>query len=159
MAGPLLESEDDVKEVATILHKNYKAKVDAGKIVTFMGHGNPEGWNYGNGNSRYTMLEEELQKTYSSNYFVATVDMEDNYVDNMISRMQAAGKASGDVICHPLMSIAGDHANNDMKGGVSENDPEEGSWRYELNKAGYTCPLSNCDIKGCLLYTSPSPRD
>ena len=69
------------------------------------------------------MLEEELQKTYSSNYFVATVDMEDNYVDNMISRMQAAGKASGDVICHPLMSIAGDHANNDMKGGVSENDP------------------------------------
>ena len=61
LAGPLLESEDDVKEVATILHKNYKAKVDAGKIVTFMGHGNPEGWNYGNGNSRYTMLEEELQ--------------------------------------------------------------------------------------------------
>ena len=79
--------------------------------------------------------------------------MEDNYVDNMISRMQAAGKASGDVICHPLMSIAGDHANNDMKGGVSENDPEEGSWRYQLNKTGYTCPLSNCDIKGLADYS------
>ena len=25
---------------------------------------------------------------------------------------------------------------------------EEGSWRYELAKAGYTCPLANCDIKG-----------
>lgn len=153
LAGPLLESEDDVKEVATILHKNYKAKVDAGKIVTFMGHGNPEGWNYGNGNSRYTMLEEELQKTYSSNYFVATVDMEDNYVDKHDFPHASAGKASGDVICHPLMSIAGDHANNDMKGGVSENDPEEGSWRYELNKAGYTCPLSNCDIKGLADYS------
>lgn len=62
-----------------------------------MGHGNPEGWNYGNGNSRYTMLENVLQKL-NKNYFVATVDMEDNFVDNMIARMQTAGKTSGDVI-------------------------------------------------------------
>lgn len=147
LAGPLLEEAADVKEVARILNNSYKDKVAEGKLVTFMGHGNPEGWNYGNGNSRYTMLEEELQKL-NPNYYVATVDMEDNYVDNMIERMQAAGKTDGDVICHPLMSIAGDHANNDMKGGVSETDPEEGSWRYELGKAGYNCPLSNCDIKG-----------
>ena len=111
-----------------------------------MGHGNPENYNYGNGNSRYTMMEAELQKL-NSNYFVATVDMEDNYIDDMISRMQAANKKSGNVICHPLMSIAGDHANNDMKGGVGAT-AEEGSWRYELAKAGYTCPLANCDIKG-----------
>ncbi len=152
LAGPLLESEEDVETVATILNNTYKDKVAAGKLVTFMGHGNPEGWNYGNGNSRYTMLENELQKL-NKNYFVATVDMEDNFVDNMIARMQTAGKTSGDVICHPLMSIAGDHANNDMKGGTSETAPEEGSWRYELAKAGYTCPLANCDIKGLGDYT------
>ncbi len=32
---------------------------------------------------RYTMMEAELQKL-NSNYFVATVDMEDNYKDQMI---------------------------------------------------------------------------
>lgn len=146
LGGPLLETEEDVTNVAKILHETYKSKVESNNIVTFMGHGNPENYNYGNGNSRYTMMEAELQKL-NSNYFVATVDMEDNYIDDMISRMQAANKKSGNVICHPLMSIAGDHANNDMKGGVGAT-AEEGSWRYELAKAGYTCPLANCDIKG-----------
>ena len=146
LGGPLLETEEDVTNVAKILHETYKSKVESNNIVTFMGHGNPENYNYGNGNSRYTMMEAELQKL-NSNYFVATVDMEDNYIDDMISRMQEANKKSGNVICHPLMSIAGDHANNDMKGGVGAT-AEEGSWRYELSKAGYTCPLANCDIKG-----------
>ena len=147
LGGPLLETKDDVTKVAEILHETYKSKVDEGKIVTFMGHGNPENYNYGNGNTRYTMMEEALQQL-NKNYFVATVDMEDNYVDNMIARMKAASVSGKNVICHPLMSIAGDHANNDMKGGVSETAPEKGSWRYELTNAGYTCPLSNCNLKG-----------
>ena len=34
-----------------------------------------------------------------------------------------------------------------MKGGVGAT-AEGVSWRYEFAKAGYTCPLANCDIKG-----------
>ena len=148
LGGPLLYQAEDVEKVAQELHKKYAGEVESGKIVTFMGHGNPEGMNYGNGNSRYPMLEEALQKL-SPNYYVATVDMEDNFVTDMIGRMKANGVKEGtEVICHPLMSIAGDHANNDMKGGVDPNAPEEESWRYELNKAGFKCPLSNCHIKG-----------
>ena len=148
LGGPLLYHESDVKKVAQELNKKYSKYVAEGKIVAFMGHGNPEGMNYGNGNSRYTMLEEEMQKL-NPNYYVATVDMEGNYVLDMIQRMKDNGvKAGTEVVCHPLMSIAGDHANNDMKGGVSETEPEEESWRYELNKAGFVCPLSNCHIKG-----------
>lgn len=147
LGGPLLETETDVETVAGILHTEYGTKVAAGKVVTFMGHGNPENYNYGNGNKRYTQLETALQAK-SKNYFVATVDMEDNYVDDMIGRMSDKGIPAGsDVICHPLMSIAGDHANNDMKGGVGAT-AEKKSWRYELTEAGYTCPLANCDIKG-----------
>lgn len=151
LAGPLLESQEDVEKVAALLDNKYGDDVKSGKIVAFMGHGNPEGWNYGNGNLRYTMLEEQMQKL-SPNYFVATVDMEGNLVTDMIDRIRKSGKNSGEVICHPLMSIAGDHANNDMRGGVSENDPEEGSWRYELVKAGYDCPLGNCEITGLADY-------
>ena len=136
LAGPLLETEDDCKTVAAELHKIYGKDVAANKLVGFMGHGNPENMDYGNGNSRYPMIEKELQKL-SPNYFVATVDMEGNLVKDLIARAQKAGKTSGTMLLHPLMSIAGDHANNDLKGGVDPKNPEEESWRYEMNKAGY----------------------
>lgn len=38
----------------------------------------------------------------------------------------------------PLMSIAGDHANNDMNGVTGETDPDEQSWRERLEAKGYT---------------------
>ena len=116
-----------------------------------MGHGNPENMNYGRGNARYLKIEEELQKL-SPNYFVATVDMEGNLVDDLIARAKKAGKTSGTMLLHPLMSIAGDHANNDLKGGVDPQNPEEGSWRYEMNKAGYKCTLDGCTMNGLADY-------
>jgi sirohydrochlorin cobaltochelatase len=36
-----------------------------------------------------------------------------------------------------MMSIAGDHANNDMNGNTGETDPEEQSWRERLEAEGY----------------------
>ena len=150
LAGPLLYEEVDCDKVAAELHKLFGKEVKAGKLVCFMGHGNPADMNYGNGNSRYIMIEQALQKL-DKHYFVATVDMEGNYVGEMLGRMKAAGFTSGEVILHPLMSIAGDHANNDLKGGV-ETPAEEGSWRAEMVKAGYTCPLENCIMKGLSDY-------
>lgn len=150
-AGPLLASQSDVEEVASFLHRQHGKDIMSGKTVTFMGHGNTKTQHYVEANSRYTMLEKELQK-FSPYYFVATVDMENNLVTDMIERIRNSGKVSGEVICHPLVSIVGDHANNDMTGGKAENNPEEGSWRYELCKAGYYCPLENCGTKGLADY-------
>lgn len=39
LGGPLLETEEDVTNVAKILHETYKSKVESNNIVTFMGHG------------------------------------------------------------------------------------------------------------------------
>lgn len=147
LGGPLLYNEEDVSVLAHKLHDIYAKDVESGKSVVFMGHGNPENVNYGNGNSRYAMLEEALQKI-NTNYFVATVDMSGNLVSDMIDRMEASGiKPGTEVICHPLMSIAGDHAKNDMLGG-NNKDAEKGSWRYELTKAGFICPIENCHVIG-----------
>ena len=148
LGGPLLNDAEDVETVAHELHKKYAKEVEAGKVVAFMGHGNPEDANYGNGNSRYAMLESAMQKL-NHNYYVATVDMNGNLVTDMIERMKAAGVKEGtDVICHPLMSTAGDHANNDMLGGNDEKNPQEGSWRSEIVKAGFNCPIVNCHVVG-----------
>ena len=147
LGGPLLYKEEDVSALARKLHDIYAKDVESGKSVVFMGHGNPENVNYANGNSRYVMLEDELQKI-NPNYFVSTVDMNGNLVTDMIDRMKAGGvKAGTEVICHPLMSTAGDHAKNDMLGG-NDKDAEEGSWRYELTKAGFICPVENCNVIG-----------
>lgn len=146
LAGPLLKTRDDVDRVAELLHARFRSEVEAGSVVVLMGHGKPEKYTVGDGNFRYTMMEESLQKMHP-NYFVGTVDMEGNLVEDMIRRMQHGGHRSGRVICYPLLSVAGDHANNDMCGGEGE-EAEEGSWRYELTRAGYACPLANCLIEG-----------
>ena len=150
VGGPLMADEADVNALATVLNKHFSS-VAAKGVMAFMGHGNPESYNYGNGNIRYSQLEAALQKI-NKNYYVGTVDMKDNYVDNVIGRMHTAGFKTGAVELHPLMSIAGDHANNDMKGGVGET-AKDGSWRSEMTKAGYTCPLNNCILKGLGDYT------
>lgn len=144
--APLLAEKEDVEEVAKILHAEYKDKVEAGNIVAFMGHGNPETHNYGNGNSRYLWIEEALQKL-NAHYYVSTVDMENNFVADMWKRMEAKGDKTGTVYCAPLMSVAGDHANNDMTGGRNAK-AEEDSWRDFFTQKGYNCPLANCKLIG-----------
>ena len=133
---PLLnDPEVDVPEVAKQLNNLYKSEAQQG-VVAFMGHGNPDTYDTFKANVRYEQLEEELQK-FSPNYFVGTVDMEDNYKQDVLARMQAKGINSGKMYLHALMSIAGDHAHNDMAGEGAEYwhamDPEneENSW-YEF---------------------------
>lgn len=145
LSGPLLAEEEDVTEVAQILHSKLGKQAE-NAVVTLMGHGNPETLNYGNGNSRYPMMEAALQKL-NPNYFVATVDMEGNFIPDMIERMKKQGKTGMTAYCYPLMVVAGDHANNDMKGG-REAKAEAESWRAELTEAGYNCPIENCVLTG-----------
>jgi len=127
-----------------------------------MGHGNPDTYDTFKANIRYTQLEEALQ-AYSKNYFVGTVDMPDNYKQEVHARMQEAGIKSGEVYLHALMSIAGDHAHNDMAGEGADywgnEETEDDSWFEYFNHNGYTSkvtlgsnnePLGLLEISGVL---------
>jgi sirohydrochlorin cobaltochelatase len=158
---PLMAEESDAKTLATTLNNeaDVKAAVAQG-IVAFMGHGNPEGYDYYGGNVRYLQLENYL-RALNPNYYVGTVDMEDTYVDNVLEHV-AGGDfdiAVGDVTVsmsyaannakkaqlYPLMSIAGDHAHNDM----ADPDDDE-SWFSMFNAAGIeTAAYENNYTEAC----------
>ena len=154
---PLLNNPDeDVPEVAKQLDALYKDEAANG-VVAFMGHGNPDTYDTFKANKRYEQLEEELQKL-NTNYFVGTVDMPGNYKQNVMDRMQRKGINSGKVYLHALMSIAGDHAHNDMAGEGEEywddEDPEseDNSWFEFFGNNGYEpiVPVTNKHPLGLL---------
>jgi sirohydrochlorin cobaltochelatase len=146
---PLMAEESDAQTLATTLNNEADVKEAVAQgIVAFMGHGNPEGYDYYGGNIRYLQLENHL-RAINQNYYVGTVDMEDTYVDNVLEHV-AGGDfdiAVGDVTVtmsyvanaakkaqlYPLMSIAGDHAHNDMA-----DDEDDESWYSMFNAAGIT---------------------
>ena len=152
VGGPLMAEEEDVEAVAKAINSNFSKYVQGDNVMAFLGHGNPEGYNYGNGNVRYTQLETALQKI-NKNYFVATVDMEGNLLDDLYGRMKDQSvKAGTTVTLHALMCIAGDHAHNDMSGIENEGD----SWREFFQGEGFKCAYdgndantaNNCILKG-----------
>jgi sirohydrochlorin cobaltochelatase len=154
---PLLSDPDkDVPEVAKQLNAIYNAEAKQG-VVAFMGHGNPDTYDTFKANVRYTQLEEALQK-YSPNYFVGTVDMPDNYKQDVMARMEAKSITSGKVYLHALMSIAGDHAHNDMAGegddywSPTAPDSEDVSWFEFFSHEGYdvNVPVVNNHPQGLL---------
>lgn len=81
-----------------------------------------------------------------------------NYKQDVLARMQEKGKNEGKVFLHALMSIAGDHAHNDMAGEGSEywdptdEESEDNSWFEFFNHKGYTAsvPLSGNHPQGLL---------
>ncbi len=154
---PLLsDSEKDVPEVAKQLNALYNAEAKQG-VVAFMGHGNPDTYDTFKANVRYTQLEEALQK-YSPNYFVGTVDMPGNYKQDVMARMEAKGINSGKMFLHALMSIAGDHAHNDMAGEGDDYwtpmapDSEDVSWFEFFSHKDYevNVPVVNKHPQGLL---------
>lgn len=167
---PLMYTESDVKTLATQLNINFNAYAQKGAML-FMGHGNPDEYDTYKANVRYEQLEEALQ-AINTNYFVGTVDMEDNYKVQVHNRMVAAGLTNGKVFCSPLMSIAGDHAHNDMAGDddewkaematQTEGEAEDVSWKKYFEHLGYETTatgtyVDNGDkalVKGLLEYAN-----
>lgn len=131
---------NDVDEVAKQLNIVCKSEAADG-VVAFMGHGNPDSYDAFKANIRYSQLETALQK-YSDNYFVGTVDAPKTYKYDVHENMKAAGKTSGNMYLHCLMSIAGDHAHNDMAGKGDEywnnEDGEDDSWFEYFSHNDYT---------------------
>lgn len=170
---PLMAEETDAQQLATVLNKesDIKAAVQQG-IVAFMGHGNPEGYDYYGGNIRYLQLEDAL-RAINKNYYVGTVDMDQTYIDNVVEHIQGGTftYTVGDVTktvtydansatkaqLYPLMSIAGDHAHNDMA-----DDGDDNSWYSVLNAAGietnaYETNFTEACLKGYKTATDYIP--
>lgn len=143
---PLMYTEEDASTLATTLDGYFNKYAQQGAVL-FMGHGNPDEYDTYKANVRYTQLEEKL-KALHSNYFVGTVDMADNFKVQVHNRMVEEGFTSGKVFCAPLMSIAGDHAHNDMAGDddeweedmatQTEDEAEDVSWKKYFGHLGYT---------------------
>ena len=161
---PLMAEESDAAALAEVLNKerDIKEAVSEG-IVAFMGHGNPEGYDYYGGNIRYLQLENHL-RALSPNYYVGTVDMNETYAEDVLNHIDGGtfDIAVGDVTktmvytkntstkaqLYPLMSIAGDHAHNDM----ADPDDEE-SWYSLFNAKGiettaYETTFTEACLKG-----------
>ena len=144
---PLMAEETDAKTLATTLNNesDIKAAVANG-IVAFMGHGNPEGYDYYGGNVRYLQLESYL-RDINQNYYVGTVDMDETYAEDVLSHIKGGRfdytvGAMGYTVNYErnnaktaqlfvLMSIAGDHAHNDMA-----DDEDDESWYSLFNADG-----------------------
>ena len=144
---PLMAEESDAQLLANTLNSesDIKAALSQG-IVAFMGHGNPEGYDYYGGNVRYLQLEEYL-RAISENYYVGTVDMDETYAEDVLDHIAGgtfdyqigdftksityAANNSSKAQLFVLMSIAGDHAHNDMA-----DDEDDESWYSLFNEAG-----------------------
>lgn len=152
----LLETEEDVDAVAKAVYDYYKPRLDKGEVVALMGHGNPDS-EYVHANERYNQLEVKLQElSGKKNIFIGTVDwgqkMFSHIREELIAYAAREGKANKDVVVTltPLMSIAGDHAQNDLLGDLEDGQTAEKinpyekdqdaeySWKLKLEKLGFT---------------------
>lgn len=152
----LLESDGDIDAVANALYSYYKPRLDKGEVVALMGHGNPDS-EYDHANEKYDLLETKLQAlSGNKNIFIGTVDWGSKMFSHVRDGIKAFATSKGKtysqqvVNLSPLMSIAGDHAQNDLLGDLEEGqtmanvNPDEVdmgaefSWKLKLQKLGFT---------------------
>ncbi len=131
---PLLSSQADMEAVAKAMVSNIPQDRKPVDAVVFMGHGTPHP-----SNAFYGALMFNLQRI-DPNIFVGTVEGSPEIGD--IEQMLLAKKIKRAYLI-PFMSVAGDHARNDMAG------PEADSWKSILTRAGIDCRVV---LKGTAEY-------
>lgn len=147
LGEPLLVTDKDIEEVGSILYQDYKSAIEQGEAVVFMGHGSPDSY-YDYANVSYRKMHEYLQ-SLSPLFFVGTVDYSEMLIDFVMKEMAQKTPPNATIHLAPLMSIAGDHAHNDIAGDYDEEAaPEEQSWKIVLRNAKYSVPDENCHLKG-----------
>jgi len=121
---PLLATSEDVQRVAEAIIKVIPRERKKKEGVVLMGHGT-----HHPANVYYAALAYHLQKL-NPNVFVGTVEgwpeIDDIKADLKKRRIKR-------VYLMPFMSVAGDHARNDMAG------PEPDSWKSILEQEGIQC--------------------
>jgi sirohydrochlorin cobaltochelatase len=124
VARPLLSSAKDMENVAGILMKNIPGRKPADAVV-FMGHGT----GHHPADAIYLAMNQVFQEI-DSRAFVRTV--EGNLtIETLLPKLKQLKIKK--VYLAPLMSVAGDHARNDMAG----DEPD--SWKSILTRNGYQC--------------------
>lgn len=124
LGNPLLTSQDDMNTVCRAVLENIPKERTSKDAVVLMGHGSPHP-----ANAFYAAMMFHLQRK-DPNVFVGTVEGSPNIED--ISAMLKEKKIKKAFLV-PFMSVAGDHARNDMAG------DEDDSWKSILTQAGVTC--------------------
>lgn len=123
VARPLLSSSRDMETVARALLKNIPGR-KAGDAMVFMGHGTE----HHPADAVYLAMNQVLQEL-DANAFVAAVEGSST-LEKVIPRLKKLKVKK--VFLVPLMSVAGDHAKNDMAGDDKE------SWKSILIEKGFT---------------------
>jgi sirohydrochlorin cobaltochelatase len=124
VARPLLSSHEDMETVAKTLLKNIPGR-KAEEAVLFMGHGTE----HHPADAIYLAMNQVFQEL-DPLAFVGTVEGKPT-IEDILSKLKKL--KSKKVWLMPMMSVAGDHAKNDMAG------DEADSWKSILIKNGYTC--------------------
>ena len=129
ISRPLLETEDDIKEMAEKLTEIFKDIKDD-EMAAFMGHGS---------NSLklpvYELFNETFKAQGHENFCVGTVEFEPG-IDPALEKVKE--RKPKKVYLSPMLVVAGDHANNDMAG-------EPDSWKNQISALGTEV---ECVLKG-----------
>jgi len=121
---PLLAEEEDIRKVVNTMMKHIPKQRKKKEAVVLMGHGTSHP-----SNAFYAAMMYHFQQK-DPNIFVGTVEGAPGILD---IKEIILNKKIKKAFLMPFMSVAGDHARNDMAG------DEEDSWKSILTAAGITC--------------------
>jgi len=121
---PMLATQEDMQRTVDAILKNIPQDRKKNEAVVLMGHGT-----HHPSNAFYAALMFQLQLK-DPNIFVGTVE---GYPEVDLIKELLLKKKIKKAYLMPLMSVAGDHAKNDMAG------DEDDSWKSILTKAGIQC--------------------
>lgn len=122
LGKPLLFVHNDNEKLATFLSNKFEIKTDKKSAVLFMGHGT-----HHQANIYYPGFQSYLNLN-SDRFYLGTVEGFP-MLEQIIPRLKAHDIKK--VVLTPFMSVAGDHAKNDMAG------VEDDSWKSVLEKEGF----------------------
>ncbi len=135
VARPLLSSYEDMERVAKAMIKHIPGERKRGEAVVLMGHGTAH-----HPSDAIYMAMNYMFREMDPLIFVGTVEGHPT-INDIVPRLKKLGIKKAYLM--PFMSVAGDHARNDMAG----DEPD--SWKSILEKAGIkTVPV----LKGTAEY-------
>ena len=121
---PLLATQKDMESVVQAILENIPKARKKDEAVVLMGHGT-----HHPSNAFYAALMFQIQRK-DPNIFVGCVE---GYPEIDVIQGMLAEKKIKKAYLMPLMSVAGNHARNDMAG------KDKGSWKSVLTGAGIEC--------------------
>lgn len=124
LAYPLMATQEDMERVVDAILATIPTERQKDEAVVLMGHGT-----HHPSNAFYAALMFQLQRR-DPNIFVGTVE---GYPGLDLIQSMMLEKKIKKAFLVPFMSVAGDHAKNDMAG------DEDDSWKSILTKAGIDC--------------------